>query len=351
VRETINPGLWAVGFSLESTEVFGAPFLVAPNATMPSRSDDGTLVFVRRDHEPAELVKVGRDGSVQPLARLFAPTRVGSLGWLDLSPDGRRVALPLDALPYGDLWVVDLKSGTQARLDSGWVGSVPPVWMPDSSGLIYGSLRASKSGWRAWIGSVDGAEEPKRLRLANANITLPLAVSPNGEWLIFAPPEERLSAIRIENPTEELTIARDTGRSPVQAADFSPDGRWLSYQTAESGSPSVWVQPFPPDGRRWPVSTEQGAQPRWSASGAELFYRFGSRMMVVQFESGTVPTVSRPTELFSLPEDSGLSQDFEPLPDNQGFLMVRSRGRQRVTVVLDVHSLLAEAEATQRKTS
>ena len=350
-RETINPGLWAARFSLDSMEVVGEPFLVTPNATMPSRADDGTLVFLRSDHEPAELVKVGRDGSVQPLKKLSASARAGSRGWFDLSPDDRRVALVLDARPYGDLWVVDLDSGTQARLDSGWVGSVRPLWMPDSSRLIYGSMRGSQSTWKAWIGSADGTQEPKKLRLAEADIAFPLAVSPDGEWLIFAPPGEGLNAIRFENPTEQVTIARDTGLSQAPAASISPDGDWLAYQTEQSGSLAVWVQPFPPDGRRWPVSTEQSAQPRWSPSGDELFYRSGPRLMAVRFTPGTVPTVSRPTELFSLSEDLGLSRDFEPLRDSEGFLMVRSRSGQRITVVFDLPSLLAEAEERQRASS
>ena len=117
--ETINPGLWAVRFSLESNEVEGVPFLVMSNASMPTVANDGTLLFVRRDQEPAELVKVGRDGLIHRLAELSASVPIGYQGWLDLSPDGRRVALPLDARPYGDLWVVDLDGGTQARLDSG----------------------------------------------------------------------------------------------------------------------------------------------------------------------------------------------------------------------------------------
>ena len=350
-RETINPGLWAVRFSLESNEVEGVPFLVMPNASMPTVANDGTLLFVRRDQEPAELVKVGRDGLIHRLAELPASVPIGYQGWLDLSPDGRRVALPLDARPYGDLWVVDLDGGTQARLDSGWVGAVRPVWMPDSSRLIYGSQRDSPTTWKAWMGYADGTEEPEKLVLADADIVFPLAVSPDGEWLIYVPSiDDRLAAIRIDDPTEELTIARDTGVA-VRAANFSPDGRWLAYQTEETGSPSVWVQPFPPDGRRWPVSSEGGAQPGWSPSGNELLYRDGLRMMVVGFQPGAEPTISRPTELFSLPEDSRISQDFEPLRNDEGFLMVRSRGRPRVTVVLDLHSLLIEAEERQRASS
>ena len=347
-RETINPGLWAVRFSLESMQVLGEPFLVIPNATMPSRADDGTLVFVRRNGEPAELVKIGRDGSVQPVRKLSASLRAGSRGWFDLSPDGRRVAIPLDARPYGDLWVVDLESGTQARLDSGWVGFVDPLWMPDSSQLVYGSLRGSQSTWKAWIASADGSQEPKKLRLDDADIAFPLAVSPDGEWLVYAPPGEGLIAVKFDNPTEEVTIARETGMSRAPAASISPNGNWIAYQTEDSGSLAVWVQPFPPDGRRWPVSTEQGALPRWSSSGTELFYRSGPRLMVVGFEPGTVPTVSGPTELFSLSEDLGLSRDFEPLRDDEGFLMVRARGGHKVTVLFDLPSLIVEAEERQR---
>jgi Tol biopolymer transport system component len=273
-RETINPGLWAVRFSLESMGVIGEPFLVIPNATMPSRADEGTLVFIRPGDEPAELVKVGRDGSVQPLKKLSASARAGSRGWFDLSPDGRRVALPLDARPYGDLWVVDLESGTQARLDSGWVGSVRPLWMPDSSRLIYGSLKGSQSTWKAWIGSADGTLAPMKLRLADADIAFPLAVSPDGEWLIFAPPGEGLAAIRFEDPAEEVMIAPETGLSRAPAASISPDGHWLAYQTEQSGSLSVWVQPFPPNERRWPddvrhVQTRHGAD-RFPSEGALL---------------------------------------------------------------------------------
>ena len=74
-------------------------------------------------------------------------------------------------------------------------------------------------------------------------------------------------------------------------------------------------------------------------------------MMVVRFEAGAVPAISRPTELFTLAASSGLSEQFEPTHDGQGFLMLRSRGRQRVTVVMDLPALIAEAEEAQRSPS
>jgi eukaryotic-like serine/threonine-protein kinase len=53
---------------------------------------------------------------------------------------------------------------------------------------------------------------------------------------------------------------------------FSPDGRWLTYTSNESGRPEIYIQSFPPSGGKWRVSTHGGAHPRWRGDGKELFY-------------------------------------------------------------------------------
>jgi serine/threonine-protein kinase len=56
-------------------------------------------------------------------------------------------------------------------------------------------------------------------------------------------------------------------------AEVSPDGRWLTYESDESGEFQVYVRPFPAvDQGRWQISTEGGRQPAWVRSGRELFY-------------------------------------------------------------------------------
>ena len=61
-------------------------------------------------------------------------------------------------------------------------------------------------------------------------------------------------------------------RAEEVLAQFSPDGRWVAYQTNESGRFEVVVQPFPDAGGKWQVSTAGGVAPRWRAAGKELYF-------------------------------------------------------------------------------
>ena len=61
---------------------------------------------------------------------------------------------------------------------------------------------------------------------------------------------------------------------------FSPDMRWVSYTSNESGTFEIYVQPFdpnsptgsPPGGGKWLVSKGGGVSARWNGNGKELFY-------------------------------------------------------------------------------
>ena len=53
---------------------------------------------------------------------------------------------------------------------------------------------------------------------------------------------------------------------------FSPDARWVAYQSDESGRYEIYVRPFPGPGGQWQISTAGGNSPRWSRSGKELYY-------------------------------------------------------------------------------
>ena len=117
---------------------------------------------------------------------------------------------------------------------------------------------------------------------------------------------------------------------------LSPDGRWLAYLSNETGSPLIYVQPFPNiDDGLWNVSLGYGAGPVWSPDGRELFYQSRTDLMVAQVE--TEPTFSSrtPEPLFSLSSYGMLSgpttgRRFDVAPDGDRFI-VRKLGTAEQT--------------------
>jgi hypothetical protein len=82
-------------------------------------------------------------------------------------------------------------------------------------------------------------------------------------------------------------------------AEISPDGRWMAYQSDESGKPEVYVRPFPDVNKgKSTVSTTGGTFPLWSPDRPELFYRNGDAVMVVKVETDPEFKPGKPEVLF-----------------------------------------------------
>jgi Tol biopolymer transport system component len=116
--------------------------------------------------------------------------------------------------------------------------------------------------------------------------------------------------------------------------DFSPDGRWLAYDSNESGRTEVYVRPFPPGGGKWQVSDGGGAYPRWSRDGRRLFYRTDDGLMVapVEIVDGTF-RAGKPQRILQGPYRGGTAglslagnsfADYEVGPDGRRFVMFPS---------------------------
>jgi serine/threonine-protein kinase len=111
--------------------------------------------------------------------------------------------------------------------------------------------------------------------------------------------------------------------------EISPDGRWLAYQSNESGLMEVYVRPFPSVGDgRWQLSNGGGATPAWSRTTQELFYTNGDTMMRVPFVTSPTFSAGRPEQLFrGLPFASGGGRSFDVAPDGKRFIAVKDVGR------------------------
>ena len=121
-------------------------------------------------------------------------------------------------------------------------------------------------------------------------------------------------------------------------ANISPNGKWVAYQSNESGRQEVYVQSFPPSGSQWQVSTAGGEEPYWRGDGKEMFYISGKTLMAVDVNSDERAFRSeKPTPLFEvrLEVDSRRSR-YQVTGDGQRFLVnvpLESTLSEPITVV------------------
>jgi hypothetical protein len=131
----------------------------------------------------------------------------------------------------------------------------------------------------------------------------------------------------LESGEAELYLRTDFHEG---AAEFSADGRWVAYNSNESGRFEVYVRPFPAGGGKWQVSTDGGGYPVWSADGKRLYYTKNGSMMAVDVSAdGDTFRAETPVEALAgdLLPSSGVSRRFD-IADDGRVVAVFERDRQ-----------------------
>jgi serine/threonine-protein kinase len=276
------------------------------------------------------FVWVDRKGSIEPIQAQPALYSTPSL-----SPDGQRIAFHIEAT-RNDVWAYDLARATTTRMTYGRHHF--PIWTPDGTRLTFAS--GGEGSMNLFWGPADGSGVEERLTTSK-NQQLPESWSPDGRTLAF---DER-------DPTSGFdiwTVSLDGDRKPRPFLKtpfnelrprFSPDGRWLAYQSNEAGRTEVYVRPFPGPGGKTKVSTDGGGGPRWGPDGRELFYRNPQGVFVVPVLAGPSFAVGVPQKLFSWPFTGNMSTSgFEIALDGRRLLMMRedpTPDPKQINVILD----------------
>jgi Tol biopolymer transport system component len=260
-------------------------------------SDTGLLAYLDDvpDISAFTIAWVDRQGRSEPLWN-----EPGIYGTPRLSPDGRHLAVSLQRDEIWNVWVYDLERDVAARVTFGKRYDADPVWSPDGRFLAYESEVDGKDG--VFRKRADGTGEAEPL-LAPGKLTFPApnSWSPDGKTLIVQSAGEGGRTDLWLLPTGGNAEPEPFLKSSYQESfgHFSPDGRWVAYESDETGRLEVFVTSFPPGGGKWQISDGGGAQPIWSRDGRELFFRTDDGVMSVRAaaEGGTF-RASKPEPVF-----------------------------------------------------
>jgi len=264
-----------------------------------SVSADGRVAYRAGGNEPTQLTWFDRTGKVLGVAG--APEVDLSLP--ELSPDGRQVAFERSLQRNLNIWGMDLVHGRLTRLTFD-AADRSPVWSPDGTRIAFSSSRKGPQP-DLYLKPSTGAAATEELLLQTPNLKRPQDWSRDGRFLLYFELDPKTA--------RDLWVLDMSGRKPrvfvntpyeERIGQFSPDGRWIAYETNESGEFQVVVQPFPEPSRKWQISTTGGTQPRWRADGMELYFIApDGKLMAVPvtapgatFEAGT-PVALFPTRI------------------------------------------------------
>lgn len=289
------------------------------NTVFHYAASSGSLVYLLPQSAPGRqrLVWIDRQGretdvNVDPRAYV----RVA------LAPDDQRLALTLDEDGNQDLWIADPARNTVSRLTFEPTIETMPTWSPDGQ---YVAFRSEREGPGVFRRDAQGAGIAERLTTTDGPIHSPYSWTPDGKTLLLAVFRSfRNQAIGSVTPPDTTVKILLDGNFAQLDPHVSPDGRWLAYQSDETGRFEVYVRPYPDvEAGRWLVSSAGGTSPRWGRDGRELFYYDGEALMRVPVGAGDTFAAGRPARLFTVKPFGGrLGPDFEVTSDSQRFLFL-----------------------------
>jgi Tol biopolymer transport system component len=319
-----------------SLAVVGDPLPLASGVSPRPRGDfsvsaNGALAY-RASGEAGTSRLIWVDRSGKELGTIGTPDEYLDL---DLSPDGSRLAYGLSDGRQQDLWVRDLRRDVTMRLTSEDTNEVWPVWSPDGTRIAYSSDEGGSFAltWR----SASGTGKAETLHGVEGSNLGALDWSRDGRSLLFAVfapgrrPDVRVLSMAGERAPIDFL---DSERAVEMNARFSPDGKWVAYQSDESGRNEIYVQPYPATGAKWTISNGGGTMPAWRGDGRELFYRApDDSIAAVPMALGMTLDAGNPATLFSRPLQPGgiFRNRYVVSADGQRFLLNVASEKQGVT--------------------
>jgi serine/threonine-protein kinase len=277
-------------------------------------SPTGTVVYQPASALKNRLVWRDRAGRIEAL-----PLDARSYYCPSLSPDGRQLTVTVYQGGIGSVWTGSVRGEPLTPLT---FDSFSPASLFSRDGRwVYFSAQREDGYFDLFRRPSDKSLQAK-LVSDTPDAKKPTAVSRDGTLLFnrsTGPTDRRIMRMSVEDPRSAVPFGDPSGEE-IEAV-FSPDGKWVAYQSNESGLWQIYVTPFPGPGPRRQVSIDGGMGPVWNPLGnGELFFQTRTALMSVRGGGGTPDGV--PTTLFSCRKSEDYRREFDVAPDGERFLFM-----------------------------
>jgi serine/threonine-protein kinase len=277
-------------------------------------SPAGTIVYRPASALRSRLVWRDRAGRIEPLPLDARPYWCPSL-----SPDGRQVAVTVGQESGADVWTGSVHAEPLTPLT--FDGTSPNSLFSPDGRWVYFNSQTGDGKYDLFRRPSDRSLQAQRLSDAPGN-KKPTAMSRDGSLLFnlaSGPADRHIMKMNVERAGPAEPFGAPSGEE-IEAA-FSPDGKWVAYQSNESGSWQVYVTPYPGPGPRERVSIDGGMGPVWNPRGdGELFYQTRTALMSVRIVRGAAG--GAPIALFSCRKSEDYRREFDVAPTGDRFLFM-----------------------------
>ena len=328
--------LMAHAFDPDALELKGDPFPITESIQFNPRFSVATYSV----SQTGVMVYEARTISATPEVALVNPKgeKLNSFGELELfnrarlSRDARKVALDLYDISSrnADVWLQEVQRGVRTRFTFDAAVDWLPVWSPDGASIVFSSQRNGPGD--LYKKSASGASNEELLYQSSYNKAA-TDWSTDGKFLLFnvlGDPKNKTDIwILPMNGEGKPSPFLQTEYSESNAR-FSPDRKWIAYQSDASGKNEIYVRPFPGPGAQWQVSASGGTFPTWNRSGREIFFLNGSKIMSAEVNGNGSTFETGKVKLYFDPQIVGGITVYDISDDGQKILLGITKA-QRIT--------------------
>jgi Tol biopolymer transport system component len=278
---TFRGALYALPFDPDKVEARGTAVPVLSDVISAQNvagkfdvSNSGTLLYQKGSGvgaaATATIQWIDSTGKMEPLL-----AKPGGYYSVRFSPDGKRLAMAVQEGANQNIQVYEWQSGRTTNLTFGGATYSNPVWTPDGQNVVF-----QANNGNLYSSLADGSGQPQVLTQAKGGPQVPWSFSPDGKRLAFMQPvlgKFQLWTVPIDQQGGQVRAGTPEQFLRSESIDvtpkFSPDGRWLAYESFQPNGSQIFVRPSSGQGGQWVVSTSQQAnRPVWSRTGRDLLY-------------------------------------------------------------------------------